>query len=329
MEHVVIRHILSGLFSFTLAFCLIPLMSRLAKRWDILDHPDGSIKIHKVAVPYLGGLAIYISFIVSLIIFYPLKNILWLIIGVSLLLILGLLDDLKVFSPFKKFLGQLVAVACFLKGGITLKESFFSTGFNTFASGFWMLLVINAFNLVDVMDGLSSILSITASLSFFIIALLLGNYSLSILLLIFVAPILAFFYFNKPPAKIYLGDSGALFIGGFLAAIPLFFSWSINAIYGFLVPIIILGLPLLEVSTLILIRTFKKIPFYQGSPHHYSIYLRSRGWSDVQVLVFSLVASVFLSTVAILFFLGTLSFKSICILATFFLLFWLYLIFYL
>jgi len=307
-------HISSFVFAFFFTFYLIKIVFKVAKKYSIIDFPDGYIKNQKEGVPYLGGLAIFLSFILVLALFYPFKNfILGLILGIVLLLFVGLLDDLIIFNPLQKFLGQILAVICFLRGGLILKETFFSDFWTIFISGFWMLLVINAFNLVDVMDGLATILAIISASSFFVIALLMKQYFLSLLILTLIAPLIVFFIYNKPSAKIYMGDCGSLFLGGFFAAIPLFFSWSCNNAFGFFVPLVILGVPLFEVIMLILIRTYLGIPFYKGSPHHFSSFLLSKNWSKNRILILVSIFSLILSVFSILFlfnFINLISFGS-------------------
>ena len=99
--------------------------------------------------------------------------------------------------------------------------------------------------------------------------------------------IIAFFWYNKPSAQIYLGDAGALFIGGFLAVTHFFFDWGFHSFNGFLVPCIVLAIPLLESFSLIVIRTYKGKLFYYGSPDHYCLYLTAKGWSKNEILFFS------------------------------------------
>lgn len=296
-----------SIISFLSAVALVPLMKVLAFKFDVLDKPDGRIKVHKMATPYLGGVAIYFSFIISALFFGTIQEgFVWLYLGILILLVVGLIDDLIIFSPKQKLLGEILAVLFFLKGGFFLKAEFFSEFINVFCSGFWMLLVINAFNLVDVMDGLSSSIALIASISFFIVAIFSHNYLISFLILAFIFPLIVFLYHNFPPAKIYLGDAGALFIGGFLAIMPLLFPWSYFNTYGLLVPLVILGIPLFEVSSLIIIRTYKGIPFYQGSPHHFSSYLKRKGWSTKKILYFTVFSQIFLSTLSLSFLFGYL-----------------------
>jgi UDP-GlcNAc:undecaprenyl-phosphate GlcNAc-1-phosphate transferase len=336
MQALIFRHVYAFIFSFLFTLYMVPLMRKAAYSLGLLDRPDGQIKNHKKEVPYLGGVAIFVPFIATLALVYPFENhLLWFLLGCTLLLFIGLVDDMRVFEPGQKFLGQVVAVLCFLKGGFSLHAFFFSNYFSIAASGFWMLSIINAFNLVDVMDGLSSLLALIASGTFFCIALMLCQYKLSLLMLPFMGSLFAFFLYNKPPAKIYLGDAGSMFIGGFLAATPLLISWSTMNIEGYFAPLIILSVPLLilgvpafEICTLIVIRTFKGIPFYKGSPHHFSIYLRRRKWSERKVLLFSGFFGIALSGVALLFLRQFLGIITVALLLSFFYLLWLYFVFY-
>lgn len=301
MQEVLFRHCFAGLFSFLLTYYLIPLFIKAAHKSGLLDAPDGKIKVHDLPIPHFGGIAVFMSFIATLALSFPFKNVvLWLLLGSTLLLLLGLIDDLHVLKPSQKFIGQIVAVACFLKGGFSLKSVFFSSWINILFSAFWMLSVINAFNLIDVMDGLSSTVALVAAVTFFFLAYVAGLHGLTLLLVTFIGALLAFFLYNKPPAKIYLGDAGAMFIGGFLASVPLLFNWSFHALNAVYAPVIILAIPLLEVTALVFIRSAKGIPFYQGSPHHFSIYLQNKGWSKSRVLLFSAGAGLVLSGVACL-----------------------------
>ncbi len=287
MQAILIRHMLIFITSLFSGYYLIPLIVQAAYRLRVLDLPDGKIKVHERPVPYLGGVAVYLSFVVSLALFYPLENtILWLLLGSTMLLFVGLIDDLLVLKPGQKFLGQIAATLCFLKGGFCLKSVFFSSYINFFLSGFWMLSIINAFNLIDVMDGLSSLVALMVSGSFFFMALFFQRYDLSLLLLAFMGSVFAFFMNNKPPAKIYLGDAGALFIGGFLSAIPLLMPWSSQSFEAYYAAPVIFIVPLFELFFLVVIRTWIGIPFYRGSPHHFAIYLQNKGWTKNNILCF-------------------------------------------
>lgn len=300
---IVLKLLFSIVFSFLVTFYLVPLFVLFAYRLNVLDVPDGKIKNHKQVTPYLGGASVFIGFLMSLALVFPFENkILLFIVGSTLLLFVGLIDDILRIRPYQKFFGQAVAALCFLKAGFHLKEMFFLSNYwNIPISFLWMMTVINAYNLVDVMDGLATTLAACATFSFFVIALSFGHIQIALLLGALLGSLVAFLWYNKPPAKIYLGDAGSLFIGGILATIPFSFDWSFHNWYGFLTPIIVLAIPLLEVAFLIVIRSYKGIPFYQGSPDHFCLYLKSNGWSIWEILAYVFTMSMVLLTVSLLF----------------------------
>jgi len=227
------------LVSLFLSFYFVPFFRAVAIRFNILDAPDGKIKIHKKPTPYLGGLAVYCGLLCGLAVGVSVVgNTLLFLIGITLLLFLGLVDDLTPLKPYQKFGGQLLVVFCFLRSGIYLKEHFFYSSVNMVISALWILTIVNGFNLVDVMDGLATIIAIGAAGSFIIISILLHQYDIMILLCAFLGALLAFLYYNRPPATIYLGDAGSLSIGGFLATVPFFLKWGTYNVYGYLTPII-------------------------------------------------------------------------------------------
>ena len=341
IRFILLRHLAAFFGALLVGLYLVPILISTAKKIKLYDCPDGKIKKQKAPVPYLGGVAVYLSFITLLAFVFPFENrMLWFLVGTTLLLFVGLIDDLNPLTPAQKLFGQIIAVLCFLKGGFSLKSRFFNDFINVAASGFWMLSVINAFNLVDVMDGLSTTLAIISGVSFLVIALILKNYMLSLLLATLLGALCAFLWFNKPSAKMYLGDSGSLFIGGFIAALPLLIRWTdvlnknraipefargnmlFETALSAIVPILLVGLPLLEVTSLVIIRKYKKIPFYSGSPHHFASYLQAKNYSAYKVLLFALISGAFLSLVATLFMFGLLPFWGLCVSGLIFIICW-------
>jgi len=344
---LLLRHLASFLGAFVLGLYLVPVMIQTSKKLRILDVPDGKIKNHKAPVPYMGGVAIYLSFIIVLALIFPLEaKLLWFVLGVTLLLFVGLIDDFKALAPLQKLGGQIIAVACFLKGGFALKSRFFAGYLNIAASSFWMLSVINAFNLVDVMDGLAATLAVVAAGAFLIIAVVTKQYMLSLFLTALLGGLCAFLWYNKPSAKIYLGDAGSLFVGGFIAATPLLIRWTEVLIFydslpsfaegnvlletgvSALVPVLLVGVPLLEVFSLIVIRKSKGLPFYSGSPHHFALYLQRKKWSVWRVLAFAASVAIILSAAALLFMFGYISFMVLLWSVGLLLLFWTLMIFW-
>lgn len=324
------------LISLFVGIISVPVMIFLANKLNILDLPDGRIKCHKAPVPYLGGVAVYLAFFAPFVIFGFPPYMLFFIVGSTLLLVLGLIDDIYNISPAQKFLGQIVAVLFFLYGGFVLNTNFFSPTVDMILSGFFMLSVINAYNLVDVMDGLATSLTLISAVGLFVVAVSLGS-NLIVFFESLIGALVAFFLYNRPSAKIYLGDAGSLFIGGSLAALSLGFSWGEllkishplfksgfywGTFLAFIVPVLIMGVPLLEVTSLILIRTYKGIPFYSGSPHHFASFLRAKNLSVWGILLFSWSAAILLLLLSVLFLFGKFSSAGLIIGFSIFLALW-------
>lgn len=325
------KFLLSFVFAFACTAYVIPILRKLAFKFNILDIPNGSIKVHKEPTPYLGGVGIYFGFIVALGLTLPFENKIFLfLIGSTTMLLTGLADDLVVMTPIQKILGQIISAFCFVKAGFYLKHGFFCNNFWSIPiSLFWILGISNAFNLIDIMDGLATTVACCATINYIIIAALTGDMLILTILFAFLGALLGFFIYNKPNAKIYMGDAGALFIGGFLAIIPFLFDWSQSNYYGFLTPIIVLAIPLIEVGTLIIIRTYKKIPFYLGSPDHFAIYLqKGRGWSKNKVLLYTSLVSIVLAVFSILFFTAKIGLIGLILFTFLFLSFWYFMLFY-
>jgi UDP-GlcNAc:undecaprenyl-phosphate/decaprenyl-phosphate GlcNAc-1-phosphate transferase len=276
----VIKVVASLFISFFATYWVVPHIIVLAKKFNILDIPDGSVKKHKEPTPYLGGVAVYLGFIVASAAVLPASaTLLHFFLGLTLLLVVGLTDDLMPLSPAQKLLGQVVAALCLVPADF---------GFTWALSLFWVVTLINAFNLIDVMDGLASLVAIAATATFLGLALLWGQESLALVLGAFLGALCAFFLYNRPPAKIYLGDAGSLFLGGLLGAVPFMLRWpeAVPTFSAIVISVVILAIPLLELASLIVIRTAKRIPFYKPSPDHFSFYLLRAHWPKNFVLIY-------------------------------------------
>ena len=315
----------SFLLSFILTYYSIPFISAIAFKYNIIDNPDGKLKVHKQPTPYLGGVAVFFGLVSTLALVFPPDNtiILSLIGGCFILLCVGLIDDILAITPAQKFIGQAIAAGCFLRAGFYLREAFFSFIPNIILSFLWILTIVNAFNLIDIMDGLATITALSITTCFFCVALLYGELSIALLLCIFMGALMAFFFYNAPPALIYLGDAGSLFIGGFIGSLPFLFPWGTYTSYGFLAPILILFVPLAELGMLILIRTYKGIPPYKGSPDHFAIYFKRAGWSIWLILAYVVFITGLAGSVALAFAFSFISLLEYALLFILFITLWL------
>lgn len=289
MKHFLILFLSSFLITILIT---VPFARHLALYLNIVDVPDFFLKRHSKVTPYLGGAAIFVSFWVILSLFLGIYhcNLFGLLIGSSLICIAGLIDDILVLSPFQKLKFQLLAATILVIFGFSL--DFHSPFYlNKALSLFWIVALMNAFNLVDVMDGLATIIGIGIGCGLLGYAFYLKQDLLASMLLILLGAQLGFFYHNRPRATIYLGDAGSMLIGTILAVISLKINWIClgeKNFLNYLIAPIIFGIPLIEVISLILIRKFKKIPFYNGSPDHYIHYLKNKGWCEWSILRYTL-----------------------------------------
>ncbi len=323
MNAVGMKIVFSLVLSLLITLYIVPICSLLAHHFKFLDNPDGALKRHKAPTPYLGGVAVYCGFLMGLALTTPFEsNLSLLLIGSTLLLFLGLIDDLIPLASYQKFIGQCIIALCFLKIDLLLKESFFINIWLVPILIFWIASVTNAFNLIDIMDGLATTAALTSSLVFFGIALFTGSYPVAILLAAFIGSLMGFLWYNRPPARIYLGDAGSLFIGGILGTIPFLLPWGTYNAWGFLAPLGILGVPLLEVTSLVLIRTYKGIPFFNGSPDHFACYLMAHGWTKQLILVYVAIANLTAGGIATLFCFNLISFTTTALFGLLFLAVW-------
>lgn len=265
-------------FSFILAFLLAlygtPLAQKAAVRYGILDQPDGKLKKHSRPVPYLGGLVLYFAFIspISLVFDFN-QHLLGILFASSILLLVGLLDDLKALTPAIKFIFQIVATYILLKSGIVIDLVFFPKWLDITLSLFWILTVINAFNIIDIMDGLAASVGAISALTIFVISLYSGDFLISMLAISLAGALLAFLKFNWEPARIYLGDAGSMVLGLIIGSLAMMVRYTRFNRLAFISGIFILGIPLFDLTYVILLRLLKgKSPFL-GSPDHFALRL--------------------------------------------------------
>lgn len=266
-----------------LASVLVPLAMRVAVRYGVLDMPGGH-KGHEGATPYLGGAAIALATIAALATGVLLGSggsrtqQIWVILaalaGVS---ILGLIDDLRPMPPASKFLGVLAAaIGLWLAGiGVSLPGP---DWIDAALTVLWIVGITNAMNLLDNMDGLSAAVATVSSACIFVLASMNGQFLVAALAATIAGSALGFLRLNRPPARIFMGDSGSLFLGLMLAVLGLGLRFpgrpeSVTA----LVPILILAVPILDTTMVVVTRRRDGRPITKGHRDHLSHRLRAAG----------------------------------------------------
>ena len=287
--------------AFFLALYLTPLMRKAALQYGIMDKPDGNLKNHGNPVAYLGGLAVYLSFLISLALTFNFdQQVLGLLLAGTIIVVLGLIDDFGVLSPAVKLCGQSVAVLVLIRAGISIKLGFLPWYISFPISYLWLIGITNAFNIIDVMDGLSSGVAVICSLILFVIGVLNNSMVIAIMAVSLGGSLLGFLRYNFEPAKIYLGDTGSMFIGMMMGALAMIGNYTETNTVACLAPILILGIPIFDTLFVMYIRYRRGMSVIAGSPDHFALRLRKWRLSTKQTVVISYAISALLGCVALL-----------------------------
>lgn len=268
-------------FTFALAAALsawlTPKVREAAVRFGIVDRPDGNLKRQEEPVAYLGGLSIFLSFLLSLAFTVPFRQeVLGLLLAGSIVVLVGLVDDLGSLRPWTKMAGQTVAVLVLLKSGIYIQLVYLPASLALVLSVVWLLAVTNAFNLIDIMDGLSAGTAMVAAIAILVVADWNGRSTSCLMLAALAGSCLGFLRYNFQPARIYMGDTGSLFLGLMLGALAMNNSYTKANDLAALAPGLILGVPLFDMLFVMYVRRRRGLPLMLGSPDH--VALRLRKW---------------------------------------------------
>ena len=288
------------------AFLTTPIFRKIARRAKLLDYPGGR-KLQASPVAYLGGLAVAMPITLSslLIVFTSIptefKNQLFLglIIPSLIIAFIGLIDDLYQLPPWPRFIAQsgvatITSVMLYLSdAGV---ELFVNPWLNGVTTTLWVVVIINALNFMDNMDGLATILSLVISISLFTLSYINGQYLVAALCLAIFGACLGFLFWNKRPASIYLGDAGALYLGFLLAAISIRVDVNnSDVLIRVLVPLLLLAIPVIDITQVVISRLVRRKSPFQGGRDHLSHLLLNKGLSEAKVLAILTICSIFLA----------------------------------
>ncbi|MBQ6893408.1 MAG: undecaprenyl/decaprenyl-phosphate alpha-N-acetylglucosaminyl 1-phosphate transferase [Clostridia bacterium] len=262
-----------------LAFSLTPIVRVLAIKIKAIDIPTDNRRMHHRPVPRIGGLAIFLAFLVATLSFCKLNNTLvTILIGGAALVVIGILDDIFRINAFIKLAVQ-IAVAIFaVSQGVTIDFIGFGGEYIHFGmwsapiTVLWIVGLTNAVNFIDGLDGLACGVSAISSASMLLVMLLSGSSAeCCVLTAILIGACLGFFPFNANPAKIFMGDTGALFLGYTLSILSVVGVFKTDLVLSFFIPLSIFGLPLFDTTFAIVRRLIHgKSPFEadRGHLHH-------------------------------------------------------------
>lgn len=299
---------------FTLVFCFIcsilitPLVKKLAFKIGATDNPNHR-KVHAKVMPRLGGLAIYISFIIGVLIMRPEAPFATaIILGSLIIVVTGVLDDMMELSAKIKLLGQLSAAAIVvIWGGVQVQLINLPFG-GELEFGYlsipltivWIVGITNAINLIDGLDGLAAGVSSIALITISGMAIIMGNVYVMTIGSIMLASTLGFLIYNFHPAKIFMGDTGALFLGYMISVLSLLGFKNVTLV-SFIVPVIILGVPISDTFFAIIRRIVHKQPLSAPDKSHLHHCLLRMGYSHRQTVIMIYAMAAFFGLSAVIF----------------------------
>lgn len=291
---MLIRLLLGFALAYLLALAGVPVARRMAVRFGIVDAPDGALKRQREPVPYLGGLAVFLAFLLALAMVIEFdREVLGLLLAATIAASLGLIDDFGALTPAAKVLGQTVAVFVLLKAGVAVELVALPWWARLALTVLWLVGMSNAFNLADIMDGLAGGLGVISGTFLLAVAVIDGRWVVAAFTVVLIGALLGFLRFNFPPAAIYLGDCGSLFLGLTLGALAMVMDYTRHNPLGFLAPLFFLALPIADTAyvTVLRLRAGRKV--YHGSPDHFPLRLRKRlGGSTTRAVLVSYAAAV-------------------------------------
>ena len=246
------------LCAFVVSYLMCPMVKSFAYKIGAIDVPKDNRRMHKKPVPRLGGLAIFLGFMVSMLLFVKVDHQMQgILLGASIIVVLGVVDDMSPLRAYFKFCVQIFAALVAVFHGVVVQTL---SNPNVFADSpywdlgwlaipitvLWIVGITNAVNLIDGLDGLACGVSTISAISMLVIALLVSESDVALVMASLVGACLGFLPFNRNPAKMFMGDTGSTFLGYILATISIQGLFKYYAIVSFAVPFLILGLPMFD-----------------------------------------------------------------------------------
>ena len=308
----VLMMLLSMAVAAVVSFVSTPLVKQLAYKVGAIDVPKDNRRMHKTPIPRLGGLAIFLAFLLSVLIFAKIdRQMQGILLGAVMIVVLGVLDDIMALKALPKLIVQIAAAGIAVYHGCTIQ---FISNPNVFSGAtylnlgwlsipitiIWIVAITNAVNFIDGLDGLAVGVSAISTASLTVIALLVAENNIAVILCALFGACLGFIPYNMNPAKIFMGDTGSTFLGYILACLSVQGLFKMYAIISFAVPFLILGLPIFDICFAFLRRIAKgqnPMTADRGHVHHRLI---DMGFSQKQAVAISYMLTAILGLAAVL-----------------------------
>lgn len=282
--HFALFILLSVLVAAVISFAATPFVKKIAISVGAIDIPKDNRRMHKTPIPRLGGLAIFIAFVVSVLLFAEIgREMRGILIGALIIVTLGVLDDIHSLKALPKFLVQIFAAVVVVLHGcriefisnpiITSSATYVKLGgiVSVAITIIWIVAITNAVNFIDGLDGLAVGVSGISAATMLIVAILVAEQNVALIMAALFGACLGFVPYNFNPAKIFMGDTGSTFLGFILATMSIQGLFKLYAIISFAVPFLILGIPIFDICFAVIRRLAKgqnPMTADRGHVHH-------------------------------------------------------------
>ena len=295
-----------------MSFLSTPMVKRMACRIGAMDVPKDDRRMHDHPIPRLGGLAIALSFLLTTFLFAELdEQMEGILLGGILILVLGVLDDCLTLRALPKLIVQILAAAIVVRHGCVIRyftDPFSSVPGDCFDLGvfaapvtiFWIVLMTNAVNFIDGLDGLSVGVSSISAATMLVISLLVAEENVAVILACLLGGCLGFIPYNFNPAKIFMGDTGSTFLGFILATLSIQGLFKMYAVISFAVPFLILGVPFFDITFAVTRRLWRHQNPMKADRGHIHHRLIDMGFSQKQTVAITYTLTGILGVAAVL-----------------------------
>ena len=259
-NQLIVTVLLSLLVALIVSFLMTPVVKTFADKVGAIDVPKDNRRMHKTPIPRLGGLAIFIGFMVAILLFGEItRQMQGILLGAVIIVVLGVVDDITPLPAKLKFVVQILAALIPVSHGVVIQALSNPNLFSDSAywvlgplgipiTVLWIVAVTNSVNLIDGLDGLANGVSAISATTMLVIALLVSESQVAITMAALVGACVGFMPYNMNPAKMFMGDTGATFLGFILATMSIQGLFKFYAIISFVVPFLILGLPIFDTT---------------------------------------------------------------------------------
>ena len=293
------------------SLAITPFVKKFAHRVGAIDVPKDARRVHKHPIPRLGGLAIFVGFLISILFLAEIdRQVQGILLGAVVVVIVGVIDDIMPLPALVKFFVQIVAALIAVFHGVVIEifsnPNVFSAEHYVYLGAlsipltvFWIVAITNSVNLIDGLDGLAVGVSTISSIVMLVIALMVADTNVAVIMAALAGACLGFMPYNFNPAKIFMGDTGALLLGYVLATVSIIGLFKFYAVVSFAVPFLVLALPLFDTSFAFLRRLVKGQNPMSPDRGHFHHRLLDMGLSQKQAVFVLYAVSVLLGLAAV------------------------------